>query len=287
MRAFFQWSYRCAAVVLAGSNVERFPPVRWLNHRVTALLREPEAMVHGFRMRLDPADCMNLSILRIHEPDETALLERLIEPGWVVADVGANIGYFTLLFARAVGSVGKVIAFEPDPANIEILRHNVRANGYPQVTVVPAAVTDGRAACTLYRASDNTVDHRAYDTGDAREPVAVSGISLDQQFAGTERLDLVKIDVQGWEAQVVAGMRALFERNLPRNLLIEFWPQGLVAAGADPRTLLETLEHVGFTLRVCRRGAWIAVRISEVLARNTPESGTFVNIHCSRGDARI
>ena len=283
MRRLVRWAYRVAASWVAGSNITAIPAIAALNRIVTAWLRQPEAMVHGHRMRLDPDDCMNLSILKIHEPQETALLERIVQPGWVAADIGANIGYFSLVMARAVGRGGTVVAFEPEPANAALLRENVALNGYTNIVVESMGVAASPGEMTLFRADGNTVDHRVYDAGDARRSIAVPVTSLDDYFRNANRLDLVKVDVQGAEALGLDGMRDLFSRGLPRYMLIEFWPEGLQRAGADPAQILDTLQRAGF--RLCDAACGDDGReidTAQILATCTPANGKFVNLICTR-----
>src|SRR5262245_13382224 len=115
---------------------------------MNAILNERQTVnIHGNRMVLheqasDVVISRELAEKQIFEPFETKLvLENICRGDWVI-DVGANIGYYTLLFAQKVGQRGRVFAFEPDPENFELLEHNVRQNGYDNVVLVNKAVAE-------------------------------------------------------------------------------------------------------------------------------------------------
>jgi len=212
------------------------------------------AWVGGHRMRVDPHDTVVSVRLREHgwfEPYETRLVQRLVSPGDTVVDIGANIGYYTLQFARQVGNAGHVYAFEPDPRNFELLQENVWQNGYRNVTLVRAAVADRSGTTRLFLNPDNRGDHRIYDGADDRQAIDVDMVSLDDYFADHEgRFDLVKIDVQGAEAAVFGGMRGILAAGRVGRVLSEFWPRGLKIAGGDARAFLEQRQRQGFAIRV-------------------------------------
>jgi len=180
---------------------------------------------------------------------ETELCKRELRPGMRVLDVGANIGYFTLLFARLVGPAGHVYAFEPEPRNLELLQRNVARNGYTNVTAVPKAVSCVSGSQRLYKSPDNLGDHRLAHGMIGREWVDVSVVALDEFFASDVRVDFIKLDIQGAECGALRGARALLARSTPLCLITEFWPAGIRAFGDDPEQYLQELSALGF--RIC------------------------------------
>jgi len=227
-----------------------------IDAKLTAIHRQERsrAWVGGHRMRVDPDDTVVSVRLRESgwfEPYETRLVQRLISPGDTVVDIGANIGYYTLQFARLVGNAGHVYAFEPDPRNFELLQENVWQNGYRNVTLVRAAVADRSGTARLFLNPDNRGDHRIYDGAADRQAIDVDAVALDDYFADHEgRFDLVKIDVQGAEAAVFGGMRGILAAGRVGRVLSEFWPRGLKIAGGDARDFLEQRLRQGFAIRV-------------------------------------
>ena len=118
-----------------GLGLGRFKLVRIFANRMTAPIKNDFAIVMGNKMFLDPQDSLLLSINGIYEEFETELVSKEISKNDVVVDIGANIGYYTLIFAKLVGENGKVFAFEPDPSNFALLKKNVELNGFRNVVL--------------------------------------------------------------------------------------------------------------------------------------------------------
>jgi FkbM family methyltransferase len=206
--------------------------------------------VHGHRMYLDAKDTCRISITREYEPAETRLVQRTVREGATVLDIGANIGYYTLLLARAVGPRGHVFAFEPDTTNFEILTRNVALNGYENVTLVNRAVWSSTTTLKLFLSAENPGDHRAYASGEARRFVEIPAVALDDYFGATPpRIDFIKMDIQGAEAHAIRGMMSLLRANPQARIASEFWPQGLAAAGSSAAEYLDTLRSLGYIFR--------------------------------------
>lgn len=165
-----------------------------------------------------------------YEPALAAALRRLVVPGSVCADVGAHLGYVSLLLARLTGPDGRIIAFEASPRNARTVARNIRLNGLGErVRLVRKAVADGAAASVdIFPRHGSSAEWTVYADYAQREevvPGVIDGVtvpatSLDVEFAD-ERLDLVKIDVEGAEGLVVAGMSQLLRRDRP-TIVLEF-----------------------------------------------------------------
>ncbi|HTC72568.1 MAG TPA: FkbM family methyltransferase [Solirubrobacteraceae bacterium] len=167
------------------------------------------------------------------------LFASTLRSGMTVLDVGAHIGYFTLVAGRHVGPTGQVWSFEPDPANRESLEHNIAVNGMrDRVSILPLAVASSVGEATLYRVAGDTGSSTMYPSngGGASERIAVSRTSLDTwaDSMGWPQVDLVKMDTEGAEGTVLAGMTELFERNPSMVVVLEFQADALEAAGEDP-----------------------------------------------------
>lgn len=184
------------------------------------------------------------------EPGETALLGSHLRPGMTFLDVGAHVGYYTVLAGRLVGPRGLVLAFEPDPRNYELLTANVWRNGLSNVVCFPWAVSDRSGFVELHRCSRNTGDHRVYAVDDPRETLRVRCAALDSVLAVRPPVDVVKIDVQGAEEAVVRGAERLLSASPDVLLTVEFGPRELRAFGSDERRLLDYYRALGFAIRV-------------------------------------
>lgn len=210
------------------------------------------------------------------EPGVTRALLRLVRPGQRVIDVGANVGWYSLLLAAAVGPTGSVTAFEANPRALELLRQTLGANDQGHVRVAPLAVADAPGPRTLHRLAFQQGSSSLYPFSDAElaawhdvaTPVAVQATSLDAFFADDDRsVDLVKIDAEGAEPLILAGMTRLLERSPQVQLVIEFLPAMLARAGHDPRAVLAALEQHGFRLHtIDRRGGCRPTTSASLLA---------------------
>lgn len=202
------------------------------------------------------------SVDGVYEQTETCAVRRILRPGQVFIDVGAHVGYYTVLAARIVGPGGIVHAFEPDPENAAVLRRNVGA--FPGIAVVhECAVSDRSGRALLYRSTENSGDHRLYETP-GRAAVDVMVMTLDSVFLRSRPVDFIKIDVQGEECRVLRGARALLEGSPRITGMIEFSPEHLRLAGSRPEELLEMLVGLGFRIAMPVRGMLIPASIDRL-----------------------
>jgi FkbM family methyltransferase len=181
---------------------------------------------------------------RLWEPFETRLCLALVGPGACCVDVGANLGYFTVLAASQAGAGGRVHAFEPDPDNFALLAANVALNGLAdRCTLSCEALADRAGEGFLYRSGDNLGDHQVYP-GDGERPAVPIRLARGDAVLGSavDAIDFLKIDTQGSEAAVLAGLLPLLARQpRPPAILVELTPFSLALAGASGRALVEAL----------------------------------------------
>ncbi|HKV09044.1 MAG TPA: FkbM family methyltransferase [Thermoanaerobaculia bacterium] len=183
------------------------------------------------------------------ERREMRFLREQVKPGMVVFDVGANIGFYTFLLADAVGPQGKVHAFEPDPVSFGILEH--RAARHKNVFVTRAAAGDRAGTVSLFCSPTNRADNRIHPSHEARpaETFEVPLITLDAYCTenGIEKIDAIKMDIQGAEIAALRGFASTLARLRPAWLLVEFSPEHLRGAGSTPEDFWKTLSDLGFT----------------------------------------
>ncbi len=179
-----------------------------------------------------------------YEPETTRLLRHLLKPGAHFVDVGAHIGYYTLLAAAVVGPRGRVWAFEPAPDTYRLLLEEVRRNGLTNVQAERLAVGSAskEAPFFLHPARGKSSLYQGAGTG---EPIIVPMTSLDAYFRvrGHPRVDVVKMDIEGGEVEALVGMRETVARNPHLRLVVEFNPRALRAAGHSPVDFLDALYH--------------------------------------------
>ena len=271
------------------------PP--FLRRRVNALLLQmipKNVQVEGVTIALNPKDPIFFAALTtgVFETSETRFLRDKIKPGMRVLDIGANIGYYTALFSQWVGSEGLVTSFEPEPGNFHFLSETIAANQFTQTRAVNAAVGRAPGDALLFLSEYNQGDHRVYQSTDAEHTakdrtVSVPMVSIDTLISEQETVDFIKMDVQGAEWMVLAGMRETIRRNPNVMLLTEFWPQGLRGAGGDPANFLRILqEDLKLTIWEVgeEAGALTPVENAADLIRRHP-GRKYVNLFCTRARA--
>jgi len=174
-----------------------------------------------------------------------ARLRRLVRPGMLAVDVGAHVGFYTLLLARLVAPAGRVVAVEPAPENASLLARNLEFAPERSVEIVQAAAGREDRERTFVL-SDSSDTHSFYPHPLSRSvgSVVVRERRLDRLLAASP--DFVKIDVEGAELEVLQGLSGLVCGDRPRAVLVEVNPACLEAAGASPAALLEWLEEHGF-----------------------------------------
>ena len=182
---------------------------------------------------------------------EKDALQRIVRPGMTALDVGANLGLYTVLLSRLVGPAGRVIAFEPDPHHFALLKRNCALNGCTNVEAHNMALGSGSGRFVLHKEILNSGNHFLGASGCRHSPseVEVDVASVDE-FLPMLQPDLVKIDVQGWEVEVLRGMRRMLTASPHIALYLEFWPFGLRRAGYSPDELLELLAEQNFRLYI-------------------------------------
>jgi FkbM family methyltransferase len=207
--------------------------------------------VNGALMRLDLDEYVQRRIYyRCHEVPEARFVRRLLRPGDHVLDVGANIGFFTLTAAARVGPEGSVTAVEPIPGNARVLSGNVDLNRFSCVEIIRAAAGAETGEVTL--GLDHPNPHEAgvsghYTEGGARDVLTVPLVALDDALRDRPRLRLAKVDVEGAEPRVLAGMAETLASRPPHAMLMEINQGALARLGFEVEDLLGPLRRAGYT----------------------------------------
>ncbi|HXQ75997.1 MAG TPA: FkbM family methyltransferase [Acidimicrobiales bacterium] len=253
---------------LAGVSVDRYPngPVYFGDH--TALV----ATRWGAKMLVDTRDAMVapwLVLDGLWESHVTEWLQRTLRPGQVFIDVGANIGYFTLLGATLVGPEGTVVGIEAHPRLAELLRRNVIINGYHSyVTTWQRAAWSETTELKLHLrqnfASNSSVGSIGSDAlarlGDTEEIVEVHALPLDDLLADIPRVDVIKVDVEGAEVHVFTGLGRTLAANPAVTVMFEWSPAQIEDVGDDPGALIDLLVAQGFRFRLLEKGLGVIDR---------------------------
>jgi FkbM family methyltransferase len=202
-----------------------------------------------------------------------------------IFDIGANIGYFSLISGRQVGEKGKVFAFEPAPKNFSLIRMNIEVNGFSNIIPVAKAVSNCSGKQKLFLASDPG-EHSLSDYV-GTEFIEVDVTSVDE-FVRSQNLsvDLIKMDVEGSEMRVLEGMAETIAKNPYLKIITEFSPHHLESRGCVPAAFLERLMGYGFKLHVIdeksnRQELRTPDNMNDIL-KTCRRRGGCVNIFCDR-----
>lgn len=183
---------------------------------------------------------------KVYEPYETQCHKMFLRKGDTCIDVGANLGYYSFLYAKYVGNTGKVISFEPELENFSLLQRGILANNFANISAYQAAVGAKQETLTLYKSKDNLGDHRTWETS-GREKVQIACVSLDKFLQDLPKVDFLKVDTQGYEILVLMGAQQLIKRSPNLILALEYWPLGIKGSGGTQQAFSDTLSHLGFT----------------------------------------
>jgi len=223
--------------------------------------------INGVTLVLDRADssvAQEIIAKHRYEPDVTALLERLLAPGMTFVDIGANVGYHTLLGARLVGARGRVVAVEPFSENCRSILMSIAESGVSNVTVLPVALDDhqGWSHMSNHIGSNasivsDQVDHIARGYG-----TIVPTFCLDQLVTGP--IDVIKIDVEGAEARAVRGASGLISTWRPK-VITEVSEEMLErVSGSSVRSYVEWFTTKGYSVSLLDRDRGHLVRVADV-----------------------
>ncbi len=204
-------------------------------------------------VRLDDwASGARIAVKRTYEAHVTHAMRPLLRPGMVVVDIGANIGYYTLLAASRVGNTGKVLAFEPARANTALIHASLEVNGFTQVIVHPYAVADEERIVGFQADESNGVINPHTP---ATSPQQVRAVCLDTFLAEEPRLDLVKLDIEGAEGLALRGMQHLIQQHRPLIFSELNWNALRRVSRMEPEEYLDLLRAPGYDLFIIpRRG---------------------------------
>ena len=195
---------------------------------------------------LDRLVYLTLHRLGFMGKEERAFFESQIKPGMNIAEAGANIGVYTIQLSRLAGPEGRVFAFEPDPHLFACLCENLDRAEVTNVEAHHCALGSAPGKLSLAWDGLNSGDthlSREAQAGAAQVDVA----RLDTVLAG-KRVDFFKLDVQGWELEVLRGMNELFSEIPTLRLFVEYWPAGLRRAGTEPAALLAFFKEHAWEL---------------------------------------
>ncbi len=218
----------------------------WKVHKkIQSSLRPTFINVNGYSMFLDKGDSTGYST-KEYEKDTTELIKNNIKEGDVVIDLGANIGYYTLLMAKLVGKNGRVFAFEPEPKNLELLKRNIQLNTLKNITVIEKAVSNKVGEDNLYIDKKYIGSHTLYNEFTDKKPIKVEVTTIDKFFEDYKgKINFIKMDIEGSEYRALEGMSDLIIKNNVK-LIIEYATSRIIENGNTPNEFMSLIKSLGF-----------------------------------------
>ena len=249
-KKIFQNLYRKSIKKMShGHGFAKKPIIKNFLKIIEGNLKTEFAEVQGSKMFLDPGDSLDLSINGVYGELDTQIIREQIKEGDIVIDVGANIGYYTLIFAQLVGKTGKVFAFEPEPKNFEILKKNIEINNYDNVTAEQKIISDKCEKMKLFVSDSGIVGHRIQKMGNLENFIEVESVTLDDYMKKLnldKKVDFIKIDVEGAEPKVLDGAKTILKENVNLKIFTEFNREVIKKYNSDPEDMLLLLTRNNF-----------------------------------------
>lgn len=266
--------------IFEGTNILNIGFFKWIRNLMFNMVKKEYVYIDGFKIKLDSKDSLRLSLNPNYEELIVKTMKEIVKPEDNVFDIGANIGYYSLILGKLVGKDGSVTAFEPDKDNFNLLLENVINNNYMyRINPMNMAVSNTNDSVKLFLNKDNLGDHRLIDDGN-REYNIVCCTKLDN-YINNKKVSLVKIDVQGCETRVLQGGEKFFENNHNIKIITECWNYGLKRAGSSAEEYLTMLSIKGFKFKLLDKKV-IPISIKEILNSNYVEDKNYCNLLCER-----
>jgi FkbM family methyltransferase len=246
-----------------------------------------ERQIYSYRMLLDLHDqgiSRTLLLFGERELEHKIMLERVLKPGMTVLDIGANIGYYALMELRLIGPTGRLIAVEPSPSNVALLKRNLTLNGYGDIEVHQGAVSD-RSQTRAFFLSEMSNLNTFHDTGTGAlhlkgETIPVATSTVPQIMAG-RRPDLIRMDVEGHEVEVLSGLLPAIERGEMAPMVIFETHLSRYSDDHDIAPPLQRLFKAGYRVKLAGSSS---ARGTAILDRLGYKAGLKIR---SDGDERV
>ena len=238
-----------------------------LNHAVGR--RFLEKRIYDYRMLLDLEDrgiSRTLLLFGERELEHKIMLERFLKPGMNVLDIGANIGYYALMELGLIGPSGRLVAVEPSPSNVELLRRNLALNGYRDIEVHQAAISDQPGVKPFFLSEMSNLN-TFHDNGTGL--LHLSGKTVDVRTATVPEimdgrpLDLIRMDVEGHEVEVINGLLPSVERGEISPTIIFETHLSRYGEEHDMETPLRRLFALGYKVKLAGSSSERGTRLIE------------------------
>lgn len=269
--------------LLFGHQLGRFFIIRKLFNFLMFILDKLKISgdIDGLKMYLNSKITIQLFVSANKKLFEKLIFEKQIKEGDTVLDLGANVGYYTLIAAKLVGDNGRVYAFEPDPLNFSYLQKNIKLNGFDNCIMEQKAISDKNENSKFYLNENDFSMHSMYSTEGTKKNIEIETIKLDGYF-NNNKVDFIKIDIEGGEYWALQGMRSILESNKNIKIFTEFNPNLLKKSNIKPKEYLDLLEKNNFKLFNIddKKKELKIITVKELIERYV--NGGYTNLICKR-----
>ena len=181
-----------------------------------------------------------------NDKTEIDLLKKIIKPGDSILDIGSNIGFYAKILSALTGNSGKVYCFEPDSTNFQYLKKNTKA--IENIKLFNKAVSDKKDILKVYKSKLLNVDHRTYPVNNYDSIEEIESLSIDELISEhiISKVDIIKIDIQGYEMTAFKGMYNLLSTNNDLKIVAEYWPHGFKRAGTTAIAFYDFFDQLGY-----------------------------------------
>ncbi len=224
-----------------GRGYGKYLPMRWFYKNILPLGMSSEIKYEGGTLYIGEKDTAGYSFIP-YEVFEREVMRKNIKEGDIIIDIGANVGFYTLLFSKWVGEKGMVYAFEPEKTNFKILKHNVETNRCSNVVCFNLATSDIKEYKELF-ISDKLGEHSF--ASKTRTIQICKTDTIDNLFRN-KRIDFIKMDIEGWEYFALKGMKKTIKFNPQVKVFSEFYPSLLKKSGISSEKYIGELKSLGF-----------------------------------------
>ena len=287
LRKLIHLIFKRIAGLFWGSGIGKLPLANGLYMFLQRKLKPKDSAyieVEGCTIYFDPWDIRDSQFLAFGTYNEpvTELFKQEITPGMIVADLGAHVGYYTVLASKLVGAHGKVFAFEPAPDNFTLLTKNISANNLLNVAALQKAVSNKEVTTRLVL-QDSYGHFLSEKQPRGSAVIEVNSISLDRFFEEKDIVfDFIKMNIEGYEMAALEGMPRIVKRSPHLKLITEFCPEFLIRAGFSPEEFLKTLLGHGFNIYDIKKDLDITENGVHSILAEYNKKGALTFLFCQR-----
>lgn len=245
---------------LIGKGFARHQPIRFLYPHFIRLLDfvSPRSVtIEGNTMFVDPREATHRKFLFFDrwevEKFQSEIFKKIVKRDMNVIDIGANIGFYSLLSAKLIGDKGNVFCFEPIEKNIRLLKKNIKESQYKNIKTIQKAVSNENGIVKMSLCYDGAMSSIITSESDHYEnTTSVQVTTIDDYFKNNfnepPKIDVIKMDIEGQEGYAMEGMKKTLQRNKNIKIFTEFFPKMLRASGYIPERFLGTMHDMGFRI---------------------------------------